>query len=34
VVVWLATEKARWLSGRYVGANWSVEELAERKEEI
>jgi hypothetical protein len=34
VAVWLATDKARWLSGRYVSANWSVEELVERKEEI
>lgn len=32
--VWLATEKARWLSGRYISANWDVEELVQRKVEI
>jgi hypothetical protein len=32
--VWLSTEKAAFLSGRYVAANWSVDELARRKDEI
>lgn len=32
--VWLATNGAKFLSGRYVSANWSVDELVERKEEI
>jgi NAD(P)-dependent dehydrogenase (short-subunit alcohol dehydrogenase family) len=32
--VWLSTEQASFLNGRYVSANWSVDELLERKEEI
>lgn len=32
--VWLATGKAEFLSGRYISANWSVEELEQRKFEI
>lgn len=32
--VWLATEKAKFLNGRFVNANWSVDELVERQEEI
>lgn len=32
--VWLATEKAAFLSWKYVEVNWSVDELMERKEEI
>ncbi|CAG8982068.1 hypothetical protein HYALB_00008795 [Hymenoscyphus albidus] len=32
--VWLATEKAAFLNGKYVNVNWSVEELVQRKEEI
>jgi NAD(P)-dependent dehydrogenase (short-subunit alcohol dehydrogenase family) len=32
--VWLATEEARFMNGRFMSVNWSVEELAERKEEI
>jgi NAD(P)-dependent dehydrogenase (short-subunit alcohol dehydrogenase family) len=32
--VWLATEEARFMSGRYMSVNWSVEELAERQKEI
>ncbi|EPE36263.1 NAD(P)-binding Rossmann-fold containing protein [Glarea lozoyensis ATCC 20868] len=32
--VWLSTEQASFLNGRYVSANWSVDELVERKEEI
>lgn len=34
VGVWLSTSNAEFLTGRYVSANWSVEELIERKEEI
>lgn len=34
VAVWLATEPARFMSGRYMGANWSVKEMIEREEEI
>ncbi|KUJ06628.1 NAD(P)-binding protein [Mollisia scopiformis] len=34
VVVWLASEEAEFLRGRYISANWSVEELVTRKEEI
>lgn len=32
--VWLTTDEAKFLSGRYVSANWAVDELVERKEEI
>jgi NAD(P)-dependent dehydrogenase (short-subunit alcohol dehydrogenase family) len=32
--VWLATENAAFLSGKYVEVNWSVDELMERKDEI
>ena len=32
--VWLATDAARFLTGRFVSANWSVEDLVRRKEEI
>jgi NAD(P)-dependent dehydrogenase (short-subunit alcohol dehydrogenase family) len=31
---WLSKEKRAWLSGRYVSANWDVDELESRKEEI
>ena len=34
VVVWLSTDEARFLSGRYVTTNWDVSELLRRKEEI
>jgi len=34
VMVWLATEKARFLSGRVVSANWDVDDLVARKDEI
>lgn len=34
VVVWLSSEKAKFLSGRVMIANWDVDELTERKEEI
>ncbi|KXH62075.1 hypothetical protein CSAL01_08210 [Colletotrichum salicis] len=33
-VVWLCSDKARFLSGRFVATNWDVEELVERKGEI
>lgn len=33
-VVWLATEKARFMNGRVMAANWHVEDLYERREEI
>ncbi|TVY38702.1 Short chain dehydrogenase, partial [Lachnellula subtilissima] len=32
--VWLSTEKAAFLNGKYVSSNWSVDDLAARKEEI
>lgn len=32
--VWLTTEEAAFLNGRYVSANWSVEELVRREREI
>jgi len=34
VAVWLATEQAKFMNGRYMGANWSVAELMDRKDEI
>lgn len=34
VVVWLASEPAGFMNGRYISVNWSVDELLERKEEI
>lgn len=34
VAVWLATEKARFMNGRYMNANWNVDDLYERREEI
>lgn len=34
VGVWLATDNAAFLNGKYISANWSIEELLERKEEI
>jgi len=33
-LVWLTKEKREWLSGRYISANWDVEELEGMKEEI
>lgn len=33
-LVWLAREKRDWLSGRFVSANWDVEELEAAKEDI
>ena len=32
--VWLATEEAHFMNGRYMSVNWSVEELAQRQNEI
>jgi hypothetical protein len=32
--VWLASSEARFLSGKFVWANWDAEELLERAEEI
>ncbi|KAK9426944.1 hypothetical protein V1505DRAFT_406727 [Lipomyces doorenjongii] len=34
VVVWLATEAASFMNGRYMTANWSVDDLMAKKEEI
>lgn len=33
-VVWLTTEQAKFLNGRYFSVNWSVDELMQRKDEI
>lgn len=33
-MVWLASPEAKFLNGRYVWANWDVEEILEKKEEI
>lgn len=32
--VWLSTDAAKFLSGRFVSANWSVDDLVKRKDEI
>jgi hypothetical protein len=32
--VWLSTPAARFLNGRYTTANWDVEELVKRQEEV
>jgi NAD(P)-dependent dehydrogenase (short-subunit alcohol dehydrogenase family) len=32
--VWLATEQAAFLNGKYIESNWSVEDLVAKKEEI
>lgn len=34
VAVWLASEQAKFMNGRYMGVNWSVKELVEREDEI
>jgi hypothetical protein len=34
VAVWLTTEAARFLSGRYVDVHWSVDELVQRRDEL
>ncbi|KAB5580996.1 short chain dehydrogenase reductase [Coniochaeta sp. 2T2.1] len=33
-LVWVGSEEAEWLGGRYVFASWDMEELVARKEEI
>jgi hypothetical protein len=33
-MVWLASPEARFLKGKYLWANWDVDELKERKDEI
>lgn len=32
--VWLATDAARFLTGRFISVNWSVDDLVKRKDEI
>ena len=32
--VWLATEASRFLTGRFISANWSVDDLIAKKEKI
>ncbi|KAH8888979.1 NAD(P)-binding protein [Thozetella sp. PMI_491] len=34
VMAWLATDKARFLSGRFISVNWDVDDLVARKDEI
>ena len=34
LAVWLASQEAAWLNGRFVWANWDVEELSNRKAEF
>jgi NAD(P)-dependent dehydrogenase (short-subunit alcohol dehydrogenase family) len=33
-IVWLCRERRDWLSGRFINANWDMEELVEKKQEI
>lgn len=33
-MVWLTKKQLSWLGGRYVSANWDVEELEAMKDEI
>ena len=33
-LIWLVKEKREWLNGRYLSANWDVEELQAKKDEI
>ncbi|TGO31666.1 hypothetical protein BHYA_0449g00020 [Botrytis hyacinthi] len=33
-IVWLTREKQGWLNGRYISANWDMEEIMSRKDEI
>ena len=33
-LTWLGSERRQWLSGRYVSANWDMEELSKKREEI
>ena len=32
--VWLCSEQARWLTGRFVNTNWDMEDLLDRKDEV
>ena len=32
--MWLTKEKREWLSGRYVSANWDINELEKMQKEI
>ena len=34
VCLWLSKESRPWLSGRYVSANWDMEELESMNEDI
>lgn len=34
ILAWLGAERREWLGGRYVSANWDMEELSAKKEEI
>ncbi|KAK7541483.1 hypothetical protein IWX49DRAFT_613115 [Phyllosticta citricarpa] len=34
MAVWLAGDHARWLTGRYVGVNWDVDELLASKDKV
>lgn len=34
VAVWLSTEKAKFMNGRYMNVNWNVDDLYERRDEI
>ena len=34
VAVYLTTERAKYLNGRYASVNWDIEELEARKDEI
>jgi NAD(P)-dependent dehydrogenase (short-subunit alcohol dehydrogenase family) len=34
LAVWLCQRKARFLSGRFISINWSVDELEARKDEV
>ena len=33
-IVWLTQEKQAWLNGRNISANWDMEKLLSRKQEI
>ena len=32
--VWLATEQAKFMNGRYLSVNWAVDELMQRQQQI
>jgi NAD(P)-dependent dehydrogenase (short-subunit alcohol dehydrogenase family) len=34
LAVWLSGDRAKFLSGRTIASNWSVDDLVERKDEI